>query len=212
MSGLPDDEHAGGSIAASGKLLTSHTSILIYTFVTGRKVLMRKVQFEPSIHLLWLVAVIIVGLTHSPLCAQPSATNPGPATNAAPTNTPTRYHASRFPKRAGEYYGLGWGIDSLSVKAVESGALIRFAYHVLDPQKAKSLNDKNLDAFLNSPEHHIQLVIPSLEKVGKLRQSGDPEPGRTYWMAFSNPHRVVKHGDRVNVVIGQFHANGLVVE
>src|SRR4029077_14655470 len=101
---------------------------------------------------------------------------------------------------------------SLSVKAVESGALIRFAYHVLDPQKAKLLNDKNLDAFLNAPEHNIQLVIPSLEKVGKLRQSATPESGRSYWMAFSNPHRTVKRGDRVNVFIGQFHADGLVVE
>jgi hypothetical protein len=31
-------------------------------------------------------------------------------------------------------------------------------------------------------------------------------------MAFSNPRRTVKRGDRVNVVIGQFHADGLLVE
>jgi hypothetical protein len=31
-------------------------------------------------------------------------------------------------------------------------------------------------------------------------------------MAFSNPRRTVKPGDRVNVVIGRFHADGLVVE
>ena len=64
----------------------------------------------------------------------------------------------------------------------------------------------------NSPEHGVQLVIPSLEKVGKLRQTNAPEPGRSYWMAFSNPRRVVKRGDRVNIVIGQFHADGLIVE
>ena len=173
---------------------------------------MRNVQLRPCIRLLWLVAVIFCELTLSPVYPQPSATSPGPAANGAPAAAPTRYHPSHFPKRASEYYGLVWGIDSLNVKAVESGALIRFAYQVLDPKKAKSLNDKNLDAFLNSPDRHIQLVIPSLEKVGKLRQSGDPEPGRTYWMAFSNPHRTVKRGDRVNVVIGPFHANGLVVE
>ena len=74
------------------------------------------------------------------------------------------------------------------------------------------MNDKNTDAFLNAPEHRVQLVIPSLEKVGKLRQTADPESGRSYWMAFSNPRRLVKRGDRVNVVIGHFHADGLVVE
>jgi hypothetical protein len=173
---------------------------------------MRKVKLEPSIQLFGLVAAIFGGLTFSAVHAQPAAAGPGPASTAPPAGAPTRYHASRFPKRAGEYYGLVWGIDSLSVKAVESGALIRFAYHVLDPQKAKLLNDKNLNAFLNAPEHNIQLVIPSLEKVGKLRQSATPESDRSYWMAFSNPHRTVKRGDRVNVVIGQFHADGLVVE
>jgi hypothetical protein len=30
-------------------------------------------------------------------------------------------------------------------------------------------------------------------------------------MAFSNKGRLVKHGDHVNVVIGPFHAEGLVV-
>jgi hypothetical protein len=31
-------------------------------------------------------------------------------------------------------------------------------------------------------------------------------------MAFSNPGRQIKPGDRVDVVIGGFHARGLVVE
>jgi hypothetical protein len=45
-----------------------------------------------------------------------------------------------------------------------------------------------------------------------LRQSSTPEAGKSYWMAFSNSGRVVKRGDRVDVVIGLFHANGLLVE
>jgi hypothetical protein len=138
-------------------------------------------------------------------------TAPDPAKSVA-VSTPTRYQPSRFSKRAGEYYGLIWGVDSLSVKTVESGELIRFSYRVLNGAKAAVLNDKNTEAFLNAPEKRVQLVVPSLEKVGKLRQSNSPEPGKTYWMAFSNPGRTVKRGDRVDVVIGQFHAQGLVVE
>jgi hypothetical protein len=124
----------------------------------------------------------------------------------------TRYSPNRFAGRAGRYYALVWGVDSLSIKAAESGKLIRFSYRVLDENKAKTLNDKDLDAFLNAPERSVQLVVPSLEKVGKLRQSNAPVAGTSYWMAFSNPGRTVKRGDRVNVVIGQFHADGLVVE
>ena len=148
------------------------------------------------------------GVCLTPLQAQTAP----PAAKPVTINSPTRYQPDRFAGRAGEYYRAIWGIDSLSVKAAESGELIRFSYRVLDPRRAQTLNDKKIEAFLNSPQHHVQLVIPSLEKVGQLRQSSTPEPGRSYWMAFSNPHRTVKRGDRVNVVIGQFHADGLVVE
>ena len=140
--------------------------------------------------------------------AAKSSTTPSPVHRG----TPSRYRPDHFAGKAGQYYRLVWGVDSLTVKAAESGELIRFSYRVLDPQKAKILNDKKIEAFLNSPEHRIQLVIPSLEKVGQLRQSNTPEAGKSYWMAFSNPHRSVKSGDRVNVVIGQFHADGLIVE
>jgi len=51
-----------------------------------------------------------------------------------------------------------------------------------------------------------------LEQVGQLRQSADPEEGKSYWMAFSNKGLLVKRGDRVSVVIGQFRADGLVVD
>ena len=110
------------------------------------------------------------------------------------------------------YYQDVWGIDSLTVRAAESGELIRFNYRVLDPAKARQLNDKKAEPFLIDPHAGVKLVIPSLEKVGQLRQSVTPETGKVYWMAFSNPRRTVKPGDRVNVVIGHFHADGLVVE
>jgi hypothetical protein len=95
---------------------------------------------------------------------------------------------------------------------VESGEIIRFAYRVLDAAKAQTLNDKKAEPSLIDPRSGVSLVIPSLEKVGKLRQSSTPVAGKSYWMAFSNKGRLVKRGDHVNVVIGQFRADGLVVE
>jgi len=160
-----------------------------------------------------LLTAFLFGATVASTVSAQTAGGPAPVPGSpAQPGAPIRYHANHVPKRAGEYYGLIWGVDFLSIKAVESGELIRFTYHVLDPDKARLLNDKNTDAFLNAPEHHVQLVIPSLEKVGKLRQTADPESGRSYWMAFSNPRRLVKRGDRVDIVIGHFHADGLVVK
>ena len=98
------------------------------------------------------------------------------------------------------------------MKWTESGEIIRFTYRVLDPSKAKMLNDKKSEPSLIDPHAGVSLVVPSMEQVGQLRQSADPEQGKAYWMAFSNKGRLVKRGDRVDVVIGQFRADGLVVD
>jgi hypothetical protein len=124
----------------------------------------------------------------------------------------TQYAPNHFPKRATMYYEAIWGIDSLTVRSTESGELIRFSYRVLDAGKAKLLNNKKNEPSLVDPHAGVRLVVPSLEKVGQLRQSSTPEAGIAYWMAFSNPKRTVKRGDRVNIVIGSFHADGLIVE
>jgi hypothetical protein len=136
----------------------------------------------------------------------------GPTDPKVTTHAPSRYRPDRFAGRAGQYYRLIWGVDSLAVKWTESGEIIRFSWRALDPDKAKALNDKKSEPSLIDPRAGVSLVVPSLEQVGQLRQSADPEEGRSYWMAFSNKGRLVKRGDRVSVVIGQFRADGLVVD
>jgi len=58
----------------------------------------------------------------------------------------------------------------------------------------------------------VSLVVPSIEKIGPLRNSSRPEVGKSYWMAFSNKNGFVKRGDRVDLVVGPFQAKGLVVD
>lgn len=124
----------------------------------------------------------------------------------------TRYQPNRFAGRAGTYYRVVWGVDGLAVKWAESGELIRFSYRVVDEDRARALNDKKSEPALIAPRAGVSLAVPAMENVGQLRQSGDAEEGKSYWMAFSNKGRLVKRGDRVNIVIGQFRADGLVVD
>jgi hypothetical protein len=119
---------------------------------------------------------------------------------------------TRLSQRAEMYYQGAWGVDELHVKVAESGQIIRFDYRVLDPAKAAVLNDKKAEPELFDPQGKVKLVVPQMEKVGKLRQSSTPKTGMTYWMAFSNPTLAVKRGHRVDVVIGSFRATSLVVE
>lgn len=165
--------------------------------------------FDQRVNAVVLACALLGSAMASPSSAQSAPENAPKTVNAS---VPAHYRPNLPSKRAGEYFGLIWGVEGLSVKAVESGALIRFSYRVLDPSKAGILNDKQIDAFLDAPSLGVRLSIPSLEKVGQLRQGATEEAGRSYWMAFSNPRRTVKRGDHVNIVIGQFHADGLVVE
>ena len=150
-------------------------------------------------------------LTFSHLVMSVGAQSPAP-TRPQGTTAARRYRPDRFAGRAGTYYKLVWGVDSLAVKWTESGEVIRFTYRVLDADKAMTLNDKKAEPALIDPQAGVKLVVPSMEKVGQLRQSSTPQAGKSYWMAFSNKGRLVKRGDRVNVVIGQFRADGLVVD
>lgn len=162
-----------------------------------------------------ICAVFFSAMLHG--SAQSIATNAKPAAGTPPANptaiTPlatTRRPPAMSP-RAIEHYQLIWGVDKLDVKAVESGQMIRFSYTVLDPIKAATLNDKKVNPSLIDEQARVRLDIPTMEKVGQLRQSSTPEAGKAYWMVFSNKGGIVKPGDRVSVIIGRFKADGLYV-
>jgi hypothetical protein len=150
-------------------------------------------------------------LAQSP--APPATSTPVAKSKTAvkPTAPPTHSMPNRNG-RAGMYYQTVWGIDSLRVKWAESGELVRFSWRVIDADRAKVLNDKKIEPSLEDPQAGVSLVVPVMEKVGQLRQTTPPEVGRAYWMTFSNVGRRVKPGHRVNVVIGTFRAENLVVE
>ncbi len=134
---------------------------------------------------------------------------PLPARPAAAVNP---YRPDRFAGKAGRYYRLFWGVDSLSVKLAESGDLVRFTWRVLDPEKAQVLSNEKLTPALIDPHAGVSLVVPAVDQIGQLRQRAPPEAGKSYWMVFSNKGQRVKRGDRVSIVIGEFRADGLAVD
>jgi hypothetical protein len=78
--------------------------------------------------------------------------------------------------------------------------------------KSQVLNDKKIDPYLVIPSNGLKIGVESAERLGKMRQVATPERGRDYWMMFPNAGHRVKPGDRVDIVVGAFHAYGLFVE
>src|ERR1700731_3132311 len=98
---------------------------------------------------IFLASVLLCGAAWaqgtSPPATQDKAEASGSPKAAGPPAVPrsaSRYRPDRFAGRAGSYYRLVWGVDSLRVKWAESGEVLRFSYRVLDPSKAQALNDK----------------------------------------------------------------------
>ena len=145
-------------------------------------------------------------VTEAPVSS--SAASPAPA-SAHPASAPAT--DSRSP-RADRMYQLLWGIKDMHVRETASGSIIRFSYRVVDPAKAKVLNDPKLNPVLIDSNSGDKLTVPETENAGKLRQVADPEEGREYWMVFLNNNRFVKPGSKVDIKIGTFRADGLVVE
>jgi hypothetical protein len=135
----------------------------------------------------------------------------GGAAAAAPRRV-SPYAAQQLTPKAKTYYAAAWGVDSMKVRYTSSGNLIRFSYRVADPELAKALSNKAAAPYLVGQKNNVALQVPVMDKVGQLRQTAAPQAGQEYWMVFSNKGNLVRPGDRVNVLIGQFHANGLVVE
>ena len=141
-----------------------------------------------------------------------AATQPSVSSPSNASRTSHRFITAALTPKQERFYQLIWGVDIVGVKLVSSGLMVRFSYRVLDANRAKVLNDKKATPFLIDEKSKVQMVVPTMEKVGQLRQASPPENGREYWMVFSNKGNLIKPGSRVDVVIGRFRANGLIVQ
>jgi hypothetical protein len=146
--------------------------------------------------------------TPAPTSAPPHHAASAPDT--APKTSPYSKHS--HSAQSDLYYTTTWGIEKLQVRKTSSGSLLRFSYRVVDPVKAKVLQEKKAEPHMIGLRSHAVLSVPALENVGQLRQTEGIQADKDYWVLFSNKGELVKVGDRVDVAIGDFYATGLTVE
>ncbi|MEM5297739.1 hypothetical protein VSR82_25840 [Burkholderia sp. JPY481] len=158
----------------------------------------------------WRRASLLSGvcLAATMLDAAAAQQNPAAATSAGASP----YMPVKVPQHAQQLYQMMHGVDNLSVRRTASGNLLRFSYRVTDPAVAQLLGDKNSTPYLYGERSHALLEVPVMDTIGQLRQTGPQEVGQQYWVVFSNKGNLIRAGDRVNVLIGTFHIDGLVVE
>ena len=90
--------------------------------------------------------------------------------------------------------------------------MLDFRYRVLDPEKALPLFDRKIKPHLVDEATGAVFAVPEPPKVGALRSTRKPQPGKNYFVMFANPGGYVKKNSKVSVVIGDFRAENLVVQ
>jgi len=105
-----------------------------------------------------------------------------------------------------------WGVEVASIRLTAHNHMIDYRYKVLDADKAVDLFKRQIKPQLIHQETGYVLAVPDTAKVGPLRNSNTPQNDRIYWMFFGNAGDLVKAGDKVTVVIGDYRVEDLVVE
>ncbi|MEX3858885.1 hypothetical protein AB3X94_33380 [Paraburkholderia sp. BR10923] len=159
----------------------------------------------------WRGASLLSGVCLAAAMLDAAAAQQNPAA-AATSPKASPYMPVKVPQHAQQLYQMMHGVDNLSVRRTASGNLLRFSYRVTDPAVAQLLGDKNSTPYLYGERSHALLEVPVMDTIGQLRQTGPQEVGQQYWVVFSNKGNLIRAGDRVNVLIGTFHIDGLVVE
>ena len=124
------------------------------------------------------------------------------------TAAPTQSHHPRektFMKRQ-------WGVEVLYVRQTAAGYMLEFRYKVVDAGKAGALFLRQTKPLLTHAKSGAKLIVPTPAKTGALRNSNPPLAGRTYWMFFANPGKLVRPGDAVSIEIGEFLVEDLIVK
>lgn len=161
-----------------------------------------------SVRLLWALlagAQLAACSISSPEQAPPAELSPSAAATV-PAATPSSLTPEQLAER--------WGVQVLGVTYSAAGYMLDFRYRVTDPEKARPVVDHRIKPYLEHRSTGAKLMVPAPPKVGPLRQTSrgsDPTIGRMYVILFANPNKWVQPGDEVDIVIGDFKAEHLVV-
>ena len=168
---------------------------------------LRKEQFKGAqVGPLVVMALLLTSILIAPLWA-PAAPADEPAKAAEKT-------AEAEPTADAEAIDLAkqWGIEIASIRLTANDHMIDYRYKVLDADKATDLFKRQIKPYLIHQETGKVLAVPETAKLGPLRNSNIPQEGKIYWMFFGNSGNLVKAGDSVTVVIGEFRVENLIVE
>lgn len=95
-----------------------------------------------------------------------------------------------------------WGIEIVRLKLTAASHIIDLRYRVVDPIKSFPIFDSKIKPVLIDEKSGRDLSVYTAPRIGGMRQkTKKPEPGRIYFILFSNPGGLIKGGSEVTLKI-----------
>lgn len=105
------------------------------------------------------------------------------------------------------------GIEVVSLRLTAAGTMVDLRLRVTDADKAKRVLDGAHRPLLLVKGSDKVLGVPAPAKIGPLKAtSGKLEAGRTYFVMFGNPARMLRASQAVDLRFGPYLIPNLVVE
>lgn len=105
------------------------------------------------------------------------------------------------------------GVEVVSLRLTAAGTMVDLRLKVTDPDKAATVLGGGNLPLLRLKGSRTALAVPAPAKIGPLKAtSGKLETGRSYFVLFGNPGRMVKPGQAVDLRFGPYLIPDLTVE
>ncbi|MEW5729399.1 MAG: hypothetical protein AB1918_16345 [Pseudomonadota bacterium] len=105
------------------------------------------------------------------------------------------------------------GIEVVAVRLTAAGTMVDLRLTVSDPERAARVLGGGLTPLLRMKGSGKALAVPAPAKIGPLKAtSGKLERGRSYFVLFGNPGRMVRPGQKVDLRFGPYLIPDLTVE
>jgi hypothetical protein len=108
-----------------------------------------------------------------------------------------------------------YGIEITSIRRSALDSIIDVRYKITDEDKAAFMMDRTKDSFMLDQASGKVVAVPDTSRIGPLRTTmrfGKPTEGRTYFILFGNPGKVIYQGSKVTLIVGDMKVRDLVVE
>lgn len=106
-----------------------------------------------------------------------------------------------------------WGIEIVRLKLTAAGHIVDLRYRVIDPVKSFPFFDTKVKPVLIDEQSGRGLSVYIAPRIGGMRQkTRKPEPGRIYFILFSNPGGLIKENSKVTFKIEDIKVEHIPVE